>query len=224
MIEAGEERKFSRTGYAVITWNFIIPGPPEGFDLYDNKKRAGLFADLVRHIVASLTGFATVGGIAIHTDSPDDASYEVKTPNLDDLSKLDKYMRGTFNISDIYVWFDLKCVTRNLSDSPQLPKEIWDGWMFVHNHIGEDGSVDSDNNLVSVSFQFHNAIYSPAILSDEYLRHAELDSPALSSFVRRLESFPYLKFQDTDDESGYRPWLAKYGLSEKNQYKLPEQV
>lgn len=224
MIETGEERKFSRTGYAVITWNFIIPGPPEGFDLYDNNKRAALFADLVHHVVTSLAGFASVGGISIHTDSPDDASYEVKMPNLDDLIKLDKYMRATFDISDFYIWFDLKCVTRSLTDPSQIPKEIWDGWIFVHSHIGEDGGVESNNDLVSVSFEFHNAIYSPARLSDEYLHHAELDSPALSSFVRRLEKFPYLKFQDTDNEAGYRPWLAKYGLSEKNQYKLPEQA
>ena len=223
MIETGEERNFARTGYAVITWNFIIPGTLEGLDLYDNEKRAALFADLVHHIVISFTEFASIGGIAIHTDSPDDASYEVKTPNFDDLSKLDKYMRVTYDISDIYVWFDLKCVTRSLADPFQIPKEVWDGWIFIHNHIGDNGSADP-NNLVRVSFEFHNAIYSPARLSDEYLRHAELDSLALSSFVRRLEKFPYLKFQDTDNEAGYRPWLAKYGLSEENQFKLPEQA
>lgn len=222
MSEVVKERHFSRTGYTAVNWNYIVPGPPEGVNLFDNKERATLLARMACHIIRALAGFAEVGGISIHTDSPDDASYEVRFPNQEDVSKLDAYLQSTLDVSGITIWFDLKCVTRKPTDSSKVPKEIWDGWIFIHNYIKTDGTVDSDESLISVSFQFHNAIYWPAILSEEYLRDVELDAPMLSAFVHRLEKFPELRFCETEHEAAYGDWLQRHGLSEIHNFKLPE--
>jgi len=222
MTVENQQQSVCRVGYAPLIWHYAVTETPKGVNLFNSQERANWLSLLTAHILSSLAGVAEPCGIEVQTGSPDESSYETRLPTQKDYDALDQHLRETLHVSAIVIWFDLLWVTTRMPAAKRKIMTGWDGWIHINNYIGKDGEVEFEDGLITVNFEFHNVIYGPEILSDEYLRKAELDAASLSKFVWRLGNFPGLKLRDVDCDPNYSDWLRSYGLSAENDFKLPD--
>lgn len=202
-------KKPSRTGYNVANWEYIVPTMPTGVNLYNDQERGSWLSNLMSQIVAALPGFARLKGVTIKTNSSDDNKFSAREPNEKDLSEAYEYLRITANAARITIWFDLDCILTQAG----LTKTVmpgWDGWLWITNNIQQGESADPDDGLIELRFEFHNFIFSPETLSDEYLNQAKLNAAPLQAFLRRLEQNPALILREVSYNPDYRKWLEQH--------------
>ena len=223
MNSEGAIKRPTRTGYNVVDWAYIVSTMPEGSNLHDNQERAAWLAKLTAGVLEGLKGFAHPKEVDVETISSGEHGLVFKNPTAEGTREIDSYLRNTFDVTNITIWFDLDCVKTKSSTMERTAMTGWDGWIWITNNVQPDGTLDSDEGLIDVRFEFHNFIFSPEVLSDEYLSHAELNAPPLQGFLSRLEQLPALRFREANYNPSYEKWLQQYHFYDGHGLKGPDQ-
>ena len=197
----------SRTGYNVADWYYTVRDMPQGVDLYNSKERAAWLSNLTTQILKSLQGFATPKGVDIETVMSGEDGLIWKSPSEKDFLDINHYLESTFDVTGVTIWFDIECVMTQLNSQTNTVMSGWDGWIYISNSIVQGELVDPGYSLVDVHFEFHNFIFSPQVLSDEYLSCAELNAAPLQDFIHRLDRISALQFHEANYPDEYVHWL-----------------